>query len=106
MNFTDTPRVAAKMAKKKKSGKQKNFSILLSSRGITLTKMNQSHRNANCNCNSLLQSNKPSFNSIAAKMSKKKSGQLKIFSILPSSRGVTLAKMNQSHRNANWNCSP
>jgi hypothetical protein len=33
--------------------------------------MNQSHQNANWNCNSLLQSNKPSFNPIATKISKK-----------------------------------
>jgi hypothetical protein len=39
--------------------------------GITLAKMNQSHWNANWNCNSLLQSNKPSFNAVAAKMAKK-----------------------------------
>jgi hypothetical protein len=35
---------------------------------MTLAKMNQSHRNANWN--SLLQSNKPSFNAVAAKMAK------------------------------------
>jgi hypothetical protein len=36
-----------------------------------MQKMNQSHQNANRNCNSLLQNNKPSFNPIAAKMGEK-----------------------------------
>jgi hypothetical protein len=43
----------------------------LSFRGVTLAKMNKSHRNVNCNCNSSLQNNKPSFNPIAAKRTKK-----------------------------------
>jgi hypothetical protein len=34
--------------------------------------INQSHRKANWNCNSLLQNNKPNFNAKAAKMLKKK----------------------------------
>jgi hypothetical protein len=41
-------------------------------RGVTLAKMNESHLKTNWNCNSLLQSNKPSFNATAAKMAKKK----------------------------------
>jgi hypothetical protein len=56
----------------KRSGKLKNSQILQSSRGITLAKINQSHQNANRNCNSLLQNSTPTFN---AKMAKK-SGKL------------------------------
>jgi hypothetical protein len=77
----------------------KNSYILLSSRGVTLAKINHSHRNTNSNCNSLLQNNKPSFNHIAAKMAKDKTRKTKNLR----SRGITLAKMTQSHRNANWN---
>jgi hypothetical protein len=68
------------------SGKLKNSPILLSPGGITPAKMNQSHRNANWNCNSLLQNNKPIFSAIAAKMAKKKVRKtekfLKFFSVL------------------------
>jgi hypothetical protein len=39
------------------AGKKKSLKILLSSRSVTLAKMNQSHRNANWNWNSLLKSN-------------------------------------------------
>jgi hypothetical protein len=46
------------------------FLILLSSRGVTLAKMNHSHPNVNWNCNSLLKSNKLSFKAITAKMAK------------------------------------
>jgi hypothetical protein len=54
----------------KKYEKLKSSEILLSSRGLTLAKMNQSHRKANWNCNALLQSNKLSFNAAAAKIAK------------------------------------
>jgi hypothetical protein len=74
-----------------------------SSRGITLAKINQLHRNSNWNYYSLLQNNNPSFNHIAAKMAKLKSGKLKNSTILSSSRGTTLVKTIQSHQNANWN---
>jgi hypothetical protein len=59
--------IAEKMAKKS----PENWKILLSSGGIHVTpaKINQSHLNVNCN--SLLQSNKPSFNAVAPKMAKK-----------------------------------
>jgi hypothetical protein len=57
----------------------------------------------NWNSNSWLQSNKPSFNPTAAKMAKKSPENWKKSEILLSSRGVILAKINQSHRNANWN---
>jgi hypothetical protein len=40
---------------------------------ITLAKMNQSNQNANWNCNSLLQNNKPSFNAVDSKMATPKS---------------------------------
>jgi TRAP-type mannitol/chloroaromatic compound transport system substrate-binding protein len=56
----------------KKSGKLKKSEILVSSRGVTLAKMNQSHQKVNWNSNSSLQSNRPSFNPTAAKMAKKK----------------------------------
>jgi hypothetical protein len=56
----------------------------------------------NCNCNSSLQNDKTNFNEIAAKMAKKIRKTEKS-EILLSSRGITLAKMNQSNRNANWN---
>jgi hypothetical protein len=87
---------------KRKSGKLKKSEILLSSRGITLAKKNQSNRNANWNSNSWLKSNSPSFNPIAAKMAKKSPENWKNLKF-SCSRGITLAKMNQSHRNANWN---
>jgi hypothetical protein len=74
----------------------KILKILLSSRGVTLAKMNQSHRNANWNCNSLLKSNKLGFNATAAKMAKKSLENWKILKITP-------AKMYQSHWNLNWN---
>jgi hypothetical protein len=74
-------------------------------KGCNSCKTNQSIQNMNWNNNSWLQSNTPSFNLIhvVAKMAKKKSGKLKKSKILLSSRGITHAKMNQSHRNANWN---
>ena len=56
-----------------------------------------------CNCNSSVQSNIPSFNPIAAKMAIESMENWKILKIHPRWRGVTLAKMNQSHWNANWN---
>jgi hypothetical protein len=86
----------------KKSGKLKKSENLLSSRGVTLAKMNQSHRNINWNSNSWLQSNIPSFNPIAAKMAKKSLENWKNMKFC-CSRGITLAKMNQSHWNVNWN---
>jgi hypothetical protein len=49
----------------------KILKILRSLRDRTLAKMNQSHRNAIWNWNSLLRSNKASFNATAAKMAKK-----------------------------------
>jgi hypothetical protein len=63
--------IFAKMAKKM-SGKLKNSQILLGSGGTTPAEINQSHWNAHWNCKSLLQSNKPSFSAIAAKMAKLK----------------------------------
>jgi hypothetical protein len=36
-------------------------------------------------------------------MAIKNSGNLKKYEILLSSRGVTLAKINKSYRNTNWN---
>jgi hypothetical protein len=83
------------------SGKLKNSQILLSSGGITPAKMNQSHWNVNWNWNSFLQSNKPSFSAIAAKMAKKSPENWKI---LLSSGGITPAKMNRSHWNVHWIC--
>jgi hypothetical protein len=60
----------------KKVWKTENFLNSSKFQGhIALAKMNQSHRNANWNGNSFLQSNKPSFNAVAAKMTKK-SGKL------------------------------
>ena len=56
-----------------------------------------------CNCNSSVQSNIPSFNPIAAKMAIESMENWKILKIHPRWRGVTLAKMNQSHWNVNWN---
>jgi hypothetical protein len=51
--------------------RMRNSQILLSSGAVTHAKINQLHRNANWNCNSLLQNNIPSFNAIAARMAKK-----------------------------------
>jgi hypothetical protein len=49
----------------------KILKILRSSRDRTLAKMNQSHQNVNWSWNTLLRSNKASFNAPAAKMAKK-----------------------------------
>jgi hypothetical protein len=56
----------------KKSRKIENSEIFLSSRGITVAKINRSHRNTRWNCKSLVhvQNKKSSFNAIAAKMAK------------------------------------
>jgi hypothetical protein len=64
----------------KKSEKLKKSEILLSSRGVTLAKINQSYRNAN------------------QKDGQEKSRKLKESEILLSFRIVTLTKINQSHR--------
>jgi hypothetical protein len=56
-----------------------------------------------CNCNSSVQSNIQSFNSTAAKMAIESMESWKILKIHLRWGGVTLAKINQSHWNANWN---
>jgi hypothetical protein len=61
--------------------------------------MNQSLRNANWNCNFLLQNNKPRFNPMAKKVCKTEK-----FLNLVSSKGTALAKFNQSNLNVNWDC--
>jgi hypothetical protein len=45
-NIPSLNSIAAKMAKKKKSGKLTKSEILQSSRGVTLAKMNPTHQNA------------------------------------------------------------
>jgi hypothetical protein len=64
--------------------------------------MNQTNRNAHWNINSWLQSNTSSLDPIAAKMVKKSPKNWKKSEIC-CSWGITLAKINQSHRNTNWN---
>jgi hypothetical protein len=65
--------------------------------------MTQSHRNANWNWNFLLQRNRPKFQSYSCKDGQTKSGKLKISKIFQVPGGITLAKINQLHQNANWN---
>jgi hypothetical protein len=55
----------------------KILKIFVSSRDLTLAKINQSHRNAIWNWNSFLRSNKASFKCISCKDGKEKSGKLK-----------------------------